>query len=123
MNRPVHFEILANDPVALSEFYHQALGWEIATWPGGDQTYWLATTGVEGDPGINGGFMGRELPQSVINTIEVEKLEPVLDRILKLGGKIVHGPNQVPGVGKHAYCADPEGILFGVMESQAEEGG
>jgi predicted enzyme related to lactoylglutathione lyase len=116
LNRPVHFEILAEDPAALSEFYRQVLGWDIATWPEGEQTYWLATTGADQDPGINGGFMGKELPQSVINTIQVPKLEPVLEKIQALGGKIVHGPNELPGVGLHAYCADPEGILFGVME-------
>lgn len=124
MNRPVHFEILGKNPQALVEFYRDALGWEIATWPEGEQTYWLVTTGGEGEPGINGGIMGQELPQAVINTIEVKELAPVLERVRALGGKVVHGPNQIGGVGLHAYCADPQGILFGLMESgvQADDG-
>ena len=124
MNRPVHFEILGEDPQALVEFYREALGWEIATWPGGEQTYWLVTTGEDGEPGINGGIMGQELPQTVINTIEVAELAPVLERVKALGGKVVHGPNPVAGVGLHAYCEDPQGILFGLMETdpQADSG-
>ena len=116
MSRPVHFELLAEDPAALGEFYRQVLGWEIATWPGGEQSYWMVTTGPEGEPGINGGIMGKHFPQAVINTIEVAALEPVLEKIRSLGGKVIHGPSEVANVGMHAYCSDPEGVLFGVME-------
>lgn len=38
-NRVVHFEIGAEDPEKLSEFYKKALGWEINLWPGSD--YWM----------------------------------------------------------------------------------
>lgn len=114
MNRPVHFEILGDDPAKLSEFYKTVFGWTIATWDG-PQGYWLATTG-EDTPGINGGFMAKHLPQTVINTIEVESMADTLAAIETGGGKLVHGPQEIPGVGNHAYFADPEGILFGVME-------
>ena len=116
MKRPVHFEILAEDPAELAEFYKSVFGWEIADWSGDDQTYWLATTGPDTEPGINGGFMGRALDQAVINTLEVDSLVEATSRIEAAGGKVVHGPNDVPGVGTHAYFADPEGILFGVMQ-------
>ncbi len=116
MKRPVHFEILAEDPAKLAEFYKAVFDWEVADWGGGDQMYWLATTGADTEPGINGAFMGRALNQSVINTLEVESLEEATSKIEAAGGKVVHGPNEVPGQGTHAYFADPEGILFGVMQ-------
>jgi predicted enzyme related to lactoylglutathione lyase len=117
MNRPVHFEILAEDPAELGDFYHQVLGWDVANWPGGGQTYWMINTGSAEEPGINGGLMAKEFPQAVINTIEVPDLEKVLEGVRTRGGRVVHGPNEVPGVGLHAYCADPEGILFGLLQS------
>jgi predicted enzyme related to lactoylglutathione lyase len=119
MKRPVHFEILAEDPAKLATFYGSVFGWEIADWGGGEQTYWLATNGSDTGPGINGAFMGRELDQAVINTLEVHSLAEATSTIEAAGGKVVHGPNEVPGVGTHAYFADPEGILFGVMESSS----
>lgn len=123
MTRPVHFEILAEDPEKAAAFYSEVLGWKINTWGGGEQSYWLADTGPEDAPGINGGFMHRELPQAVINTIEVASLEETLEKVKAAGGKVVHGPSEVPGVGTHAYCADPEGTLFGLMEPLPGETG
>lgn len=114
MHRPIHFEILCDNPEKAAAFYRDVLGWDITSWQG--QTYWLATTGPEGTPGINGGLMHKHLPQTVINTVDVASLEETLSKIERAGGKKVLGPNQIPGVGLHAYCADPEGNLFGVLQ-------
>jgi predicted enzyme related to lactoylglutathione lyase len=122
MPRPIHFEILAENPERAVAFCREALGWEISTW-GSAQAYWLVTTGPDTARGINGAIMGRELPQAVINTMEVESLEAALKRVEVAGGKKVHGPSEVPGVGMHAYCADPEGNLFGILQPLPREGG
>jgi predicted enzyme related to lactoylglutathione lyase len=115
MNRPVHFEILTDHPEAISAFYGEVLGWQAATW-GDPQTYWLVTAGPAEQPGINGGIMHRHFPQAVINTIEVPSLTEALAKVEKAGGKKIHGPMEVNGVGTHAYCADPDGNLFGLLE-------
>ena len=115
MTRPVHFEILADDPEKVGAFYREVLGWEISSWEG-PQPYWLVTTGPEGVPGINGGIMHRHFSQPVINTIEVDSLDEILPKVEAAGGKTVQGPNEIPGRGLHAYCEDPEGNLFGVLE-------
>lgn len=118
MSRVVHFEILADDPERASAFYRDVLGWDIQTWTGGEQKYWLVSTGSEDEPGINGGIMTRHFEQPVINTARVDSLDDALARVAEHGGEVVHGPNEVPGVGMHAYCKDTEGNLFGVMEEK-----
>ena len=120
MKRPVHFEILTDDPEKAADFYRQVFDWEISTW-GGEQAYWLVTTGPDDEPGINGAIMHRHFDQAVVNTQDVESLADALERIDGAGGKVVQGPNEIPGVGTHAYCADPEGNLFGVMEPVQED--
>jgi len=120
MHRPIHFEILCDNPEKASAFYRDVLGWDIANWQG--QTYWLATTGPEGTPGINGGIMHKHLPQSVINTVDVASIDETLGKIERAGGRKVLGPNQIPGVGLHAYCADPEGNLFGILQPEPPAG-
>lgn len=121
MNRPVHFEVLAEDPEKMADFYADLFGWEVSTWPGSEQGYWLVRTGEEGTPGIDGAFMGQHFPQTVINTIQVDSLEEMMTRLQEAGGKVEDGPNEIPDVGIHAYCTDPEGKWFGMMEP-VEEG-
>ena len=118
MNRPIHFEILADEPQKLAAFYETVLDWKIAPWEGGGEPYWLITTGEAGTPGIDGAIMERSFPQAVINTLEVESLPEVLEKVEAAGGKVVLGPNEIPGVGVHAYCSDPEGNLFGLLQPQ-----
>ena len=116
MSRVVHFEIQGDEPEALADFYKNALGWEIASWEG-PQSYWLVTTGPDGEAGINGAIMGRHFQeQSVINTAQVENLDATLRAVEVAGGRKLVGPNEIPGIGMHAYCADPEGNLFGVLQ-------
>ena len=116
MNRPTHFEILGDDPAKLGEFYTEIFNWEIADWGGEEQAYFLATTGPEGTLGINGGLMERHFKQNVINTHDVENLDTALEKIKAAGGKKVHGPTEVPEVGMHCYCEDPQGNMFGIIE-------
>ena len=115
MGRPVHFEILAKEPEKMTAFYSKVFDWKVTTWEG-PMSYWLLTTGPEGTPGIDGAIMHREFDQPVINTIAVDSLEQSLTRVEALGGKKVSGPNDIPGIGRHAYCADPEGNLFGILQ-------
>jgi hypothetical protein len=114
--RPIHFEILSEEPQKVADFYKQVFDWEIATWDG-PQTYWMATTGAASEPGIDGGFMGRAFDQAVINTIAVESLEERIEAVRQAGGALIHGPNQIPDVGLHAYCQDNEGIIFGMLQA------
>jgi len=117
MSRPIHFEILANAPQALADFYQEVLGWKVSTWDG-PQQYWLVTTGEEGTPGINGAIMERHFPQGVINTVEVDSVDQTVASVESAGGKKVHGPQQIPGIGLHVYCSDPEGNLFGLLQPE-----
>jgi predicted enzyme related to lactoylglutathione lyase len=116
MNRPTYFEILGEDPRKLGEFYEAVFGWKAATWGGEEQAYFTVTTGPESTPGINGGLMKRHFKQNVINTHDVGNLEAALEKIKAAGGKLVHGPNEVPEVGMHCYCEDPQGNMFGILE-------
>lgn len=115
MNRPIHFEILAGEPEKIASFYEDVFGWKTSSWPDGEQAYWLVRTGQDA-PGIDGGIMGRHFEQAVINTVQVASIEGTIAKVEASGGKKVHGPEEIPQVGTHAYCADPEGNLFGILQ-------
>lgn len=120
MPRVVHFEVMAEDPERAGAFYRQVFGWDISKWEG-PEDYWLITTGPQDEPGgINGG-LGRSQGQPMtINTINVSSVDAFTEKVIQHGGKVVLPKMAIPSVGYLVYCQDTEGIVFGMMEADAE---
>ena len=118
MPRPVHFEFSADDPEKLAKFYEDSLGWKVQKWEG-PMDYWLFSTGEEGQPGIDGGLMKRDdqTPTGTVNTVDVPNIDEYMDKAVAAGGKVTAPKMAVPGVGWMCYIMDPEGNVFGLMES------
>lgn len=121
MSRVVHFEITANEPGKIIDFYRNVFDWEITEWSG-PEDYWLVSTGDPDLPGINGGiFKPKEEFSGTVNTIEVIDLEDYLDRVRSNGGEVVTDIMEIESVGRFAYCRDTEGTLFGIMQPAIPE--
>jgi predicted enzyme related to lactoylglutathione lyase len=119
MSRVIHFEIPANDPERAANFYKKAFGWKIEKWPG-PMDYWMVTTGTDEAPGINGGLLRKQAPTvATTNTIGVESVDGAVAAVQGAGGKLVVPKMPIPTIGYFAYCEDPEGNLFGVMQADA----
>ena len=118
MSRVIHFEITADDPGRAVKFYEKVFGWKIDKW--GAMDYWLATTGPDNQPGINGAIMTRETQRTTVNTIDVSSVDEFAKKIVDAGGKVVTPKTAIPGVGYFAYCVDTEGNVFGIMENDTK---
>lgn len=119
MPRVIRFEIPAENPERAAKFYREVFGWEIQKWAG-PMDYWLAKTGAEGQPGINGGLMRREGPcTGPTNTIDVASVDAAVQTVQTKGGKLVIPKMAIPGIGYLAYCHDTEGNLFGMLQPDA----
>ena len=120
MNRPMHFEIPADDPTRAAKFYGDVFGWQFKKWEG-PMEYWMVTTGAAPAPGIDGGLMRREQPGGgTVNTIGVESIDGAVEAIGRNGGTIVAPKMAIPGIGWLAYAQDPEGNTFGVMQNDPQ---
>ena len=84
-----HFEIFAEDPVKLAEFYRTLLGWQIDQAPGID--YWRINTAPGDAKTTVGGLLFRPIPgpRSWVHYVHVESLDETLGQILELGGSVV----------------------------------
>lgn len=124
MTRLVHFEIHAENPEQAAEFYSKVFGWEIKKWDG-PMPYWLITTGPSDQPGINGGILKRmgakpvegQAVNAFVCTIDVPSLDEYVIKATSNGGSIAMPKMPVPGMGWLAYCKDPEGNIFGMMQN------
>ena len=114
MQRPIHFEIHVEDPEASNVFFSDVLGWRSDKW--GDMPYWLQSTG-EGS-GIDGAMGAvQEHGQHVVLTMVVDVLDAARERVVDAGGAFKRERMAMPGVGWLIYATDPNGLHFGLLES------
>lgn len=115
-HRVVHFEIPADKPEALTQFYTGLFGWKFQKAPLPGPEYWLCDTGSEG-PGINGAVMQRQDPrQPWMNYVDVPSIDAALEKATQLGGNIALPKTPIPGVGAVAAIIDPQGNICGLWE-------
>lgn len=123
MSRVVHFEFGAQEPERAAKFYREVFGWKIEKWEGGDQPYWLVTTGPDSEMGINGGILRHQDGAArTVNTIAVGSIEEAAEKVAAAGGKVVVPKMPIPGMGWLAYCMDTEGLLFGLFVPDEKAG-
>lgn len=115
MSRIIHFEIPADNTAEALAFYEKCFGWKFQRW--GEEEYWLATTGDDATPGINGAIIKRrDASMPVVNTIGVEDIDKAMNTVVANGGNIVVPKSSIPGMGHLCYFKDPGGIIHGMMQ-------
>jgi predicted enzyme related to lactoylglutathione lyase len=128
MNRVVHFEIHAKDLDTMQKFYQEVFGWDIKDMGAQMGNYRLVDTGKDAPgtkwPGISGGLTPRmggtpaegQPVNAYVCTISVDNVDMYIDKVQKAGGNLALAKMDVPGVGMLAYCKDPEGNIFGILQ-------
>jgi len=124
----VHFELVADDPEKLSEFYKGLFGWQIDKMPmEGGEPYYMMTTGPSGEQGptepgyIGGGLFKKMAPEQVpMNYVNVEDTDAYIEKAKGLGAQVLMGKMPVPGMGWTAQLKDPQGNAFGLWQNDME---
>jgi predicted enzyme related to lactoylglutathione lyase len=127
-NGVAHFEIYADDPEKLGQFYKSLFDWDINAMPmGGGLTYHVVKTvdtddkGAPTQPGgINGGMLKRPAgynSKAWVNYVNVDSLDASVEKAVKLGAKVTKPRAAVPNMGWFAMLTDPEGTPFALWQA------
>jgi predicted enzyme related to lactoylglutathione lyase len=120
-NSVAHFEIFASDVERARKFYERVFGWtfEVA----GPPDFYLISTGSAEDPGLTHGLIAKRSgpaadgPLNAFRcTVSVRSITDTVAAIEAAGGKLRSAVASIPGVGKVAEFADPEGNVACAME-------
>jgi predicted enzyme related to lactoylglutathione lyase len=114
--RHVWYELMTPDPAAAVRFYGAVLGWAVrdANQPGMD--YHLLST-PDGDvAGVLPIPSGAPMPPGWFGYVGVDDLDASLAALRAAGGTVPMPAMTVPGVGRMAMVADPQGIIFYLMQ-------
>ncbi|MFA6094414.1 MAG: VOC family protein [Candidatus Paceibacterota bacterium] len=129
MNKIIHFEIHAKDQDRIQKFYEDAFGWKIKDLGPEMGQYRLIDTGPVVDTGtetmgINGGMslvpshepVDGQSVNAFVCIVGVNDILESVEKVKNAGGIITEDVMDMPTIGKLAYCKDPEGNLFGIIE-------
>jgi predicted enzyme related to lactoylglutathione lyase len=116
--RFVWYELMTSDMAAAERFYGAVVGWEGMSPPGSPIPYRV----MSAPTGPVAGIM--DLPERIreggghpfwMGHIGVADADDAVRRITEAGGSVHRPPTDIPGVGRFAVVADPQGAVFCVF--------
>ena len=125
MDRVCHFEVPYSDKQRMESFYSKVFGWQFMPTPGDMPYTFVITTEVDENfmPKNAGGINGGSYPRgegggssSPVVVIEVESCSQRAQQVVAAGGAIVHGPQEVGGMGIYAQVKDCEDNIIGLWQ-------
>ena len=109
-------ELMTNDVAGAKRFYSEVLGWEMEDMAASAMPYTVVKTGGQ----AVGGIMAMP-PQSEGKTpawgvyITVADVDARVKTAEGLGAKVLMAPMDIPGVGRFAWIADPQGAAIALI--------
>ncbi|MGW9558159.1 VOC family protein [Nocardiopsis sp. NPDC055551] len=121
-------ELWTPSAVGAKDFYGALLGWEFNDVPMGDQVYATIRPAEQGEDRYFGGIMevrAEDLPQTRgaadwHPVFHVTDCDAAVARVREAGGQVHMGPENAPGVGRLAVCADPFSAGFVLLTPSPE---
>lgn len=114
MAKVTHFEITGPDGKQLQSFYAGLFGWSVDA--NNPMDYGIVSPT---ENGIGGGITAsQDGKPSVTIYVEVDKIQPYLEKVVAAGGKVVMERTVLPGMVTFAQFQDPAGNVVGLAESE-----
>lgn len=120
----VWYELMTSDAPAAEAFYRSVIGWKTADagMPGMNYTILSAgETGVAGLMALPQEAAERGVPPNWTGYIGVADVDAMAERVRAAGGAVHHPPEDIPGVGRFAVVADPQGAVFCLYKGNMDE--
>lgn len=120
----VWYDLMTTDAKAAEAFYSGVVGWRAQDAGMPDRSYTILSAGET----AIGGLMGIPPEAHAAGArpvwngyIAVDDVDAVAARVKQEGGGIHHAPEDIPGVGRFACVADPQGAMFMLFKGTTDE--
>lgn len=115
----IWYELMTDNTRAAQTFYAAVLGWTFQDSGQSDMDYAMFSAQGEGV----GGFMALTSEMSANGAkpcwmayIKVDDVDAAAKALTQAGGTVHRAPWDIPGVGRIAFVADPQGVMFYIMK-------
>lgn len=116
----IWYELITPDPDGAQAFYRPLTGWSFADSAQPGMDYRIAATGEGAVAGLMKTPEGAPMPPAWLGYVGVDDVDKMAASITDGGGAVHMGPMDIPGVGRFAFVADPQGAMFYVMKGEEE---
>ncbi|KQT62939.1 MULTISPECIES: VOC family protein [unclassified Aureimonas] len=113
---PIWYELITGNADDAERFYGHVLGWRFSRPRSSmERDYRIAETGGTGVAGIMQCPAGMEMPTRWFVYFGVDDVDRTADEASLAGATIHVPPTDIPGVGRFAFLADPQGQMAYIM--------
>ncbi len=120
---PCWVDIVEPDFDTSTAFYGQLFGWSFDVRTPDDAPVRYAYARLDGTVGGVGSAPEGQSPTSGwTHYVAVDSVDDTVAAVEANGGKVIDPPGDVPGAGRSAVCADPEGAVFGLWQGAENRG-
>ena len=116
----IWYELMSPDPDASKTFYEAVVGWDIEGAQSGDMDYRMIT--IPGEENA-GGLLGLTAEMQAngarptwLGYVGVDDVDAMLGSIEHAGGRTLMPARDIPGIGRFAMIADPQGAPLYIMK-------
>ena len=119
----IWYELMTSDVDAAADFYASVVGWRSRAFdgsPGGYQIFGIGGTDVAGLMTMPADAARAGARPGWLGYVGVDDVDAKAAEIVKAGGAQHVPPTDIPGVGRFAMLADPQGAPFYIMRGATE---
>jgi len=121
----VWYELMTTDAKAAETFYRDVAGWgaKNSAMPGMDYTLFTAGgVDVGGLFALSKEVLAAGARPAWVGYVAVDDVDAAAAQVRAAGGAVHRGPDDIPGVGRFAMVADPQGAAFALFKpAQADQ--
>lgn len=123
LGRFVWHELMTSDPAAAMAFYPTFMGWGTMPWEDGSYTMWM-----RGEQPVGGVMLMPDevkasgAPPHWLTYMSTPDCDASAAKVGRLGGAIYKAPWDIPGIGRIAVAADPQGAVFCLYQPADPQG-
>ena len=121
---PIWYELMTADPDASKAFYDNVIGWTIEARPSGPMDYRMIDSGNGGQVGgvmrLTEEMIAGGAKPTWLFYIGVDDVDASIAKIEAVGGSVLMPAWDIPGIGRLAMVADPQGIPFYIMRGASD---
>ena len=116
----VWYELITDDIEAASTFYAKVVGWDIEDADSQAESYKFAKAGHTRVAGLASRPDGSEGSGMWLGYVRVTDVDVTAERVREMGGKLHGDIVDIPGIGRFAIVADPQGARFAILSSAGD---